>query len=92
MIVYAEVECIMYEGSSLKQKRSIIKRVMAKLKNDFNIAITELDHHDVWQRTKFGIATVSTSYSHAEQVMQEVLRVIDTFPELERTITEVERR
>ncbi|RKQ37523.1 DUF503 domain-containing protein [Oceanobacillus halophilus] len=91
MIVYAEVECMMYEGHSLKFKRSIIKRLMARLKNDFNVAITELDYHDLWQRTKLGIVTISTNLTHAEQVIQEVLRVIDTFPELERTVTDVER-
>ncbi|WP_085992376.1 DUF503 domain-containing protein [Oceanobacillus senegalensis] len=91
MIMYAEVECMMYEGHSLKQKRSLIKRVIAKLKNDFNVAVTELDYHDLWQRTKLGIVTISTTLTHAEQVIQEVLRVIDTFMELERTLTNVER-
>ncbi|WP_156289103.1 DUF503 domain-containing protein [Oceanobacillus salinisoli] len=91
MIMYAEVECIMYEGHSLKHKRSIIKRIITKLKNDFNVAVTELDYHDLWQRTKLGIVTISTSLTHAEQIIQEVLRVIDTFPEIERTVTNVER-
>ncbi|WP_106497585.1 DUF503 domain-containing protein [Lentibacillus sp. Marseille-P4043] len=90
MIGFVEVECMLYEGHSLKQKRSVIKRVMAKLRNDFNVAITELDFHDLWQRTKFGIVTISTSKTHADQIIQEVLRVIDTFSELERTITNVE--
>ncbi|SES76303.1 hypothetical protein SAMN05216389_10284 [Oceanobacillus limi] len=91
MIFYAEVECIMYEGHSLKQKRSVIKRIMAKLRNDFNVAITEMDYHDLWQRTKFAIVTVSNERKHGEQVIQEVLHVIDTYSELERTITNVEQ-
>ncbi|MBY7143628.1 DUF503 domain-containing protein [Virgibacillus sp. NKC19-3] len=91
MMMYAEVECMMYEGHSLKSKRSIIKRLMAKLRNNFNVAITELDYHDLWQRTKLGIVTISTSHTHAEQTIQEVLRVIDSYAELERTITDVER-
>ncbi|MBP1968062.1 uncharacterized protein YlxP (DUF503 family) [Virgibacillus natechei] len=91
MIIYAEVECMMYEGHSLKSKRSIMKRLMAKLRNEFNVTVTELDYHDLWQRTKVGIVTISTDRKHAEQVIQEVLRVIDTYSEMERTITEVER-
>lgn len=91
MIIYAELECKMYEGHSLKQKRSIMKRLMAKIKKDFNVSITELDYHDLWQRTKIGMVTISTELTHAEQVIQEALRVIDTFPEMERTITNVER-
>lgn len=90
MIVYAEIECMLYDGHSLKQKRSVIKRLMAKLKNELNVAITELDYHDLWQRTKLGIVTVSNEKAHAEQVVQEVLRIIDTYSELERTITDIE--
>jgi uncharacterized protein YlxP (DUF503 family) len=90
MIVYAEVECKLYEGQSLKQKRSVIRRLIAKLRNEFNVAVTELDYHDLWQRTKLGIVTISNEKVHAEQVMQSVIRIIDTFPELERTITETE--
>ncbi|WP_100010923.1 DUF503 domain-containing protein [Lentibacillus sediminis] len=91
MIVYAEVECMMYTGHSLKEKRSIIKRITARLHRDFNVAVTELDYHDLWQRTKLGIVTISNEYQHAEQVIQEVLRVMDSYSELERTITDVER-
>lgn len=79
-----------YDGHSLKQKRSVIKRLMAKLRKDFNVAVTELDYHDLWQRTKIGIVTISTERVHAEKVIQEALRVIDTFVELERTITDIE--
>ncbi|GAA0612204.1 DUF503 domain-containing protein [Virgibacillus siamensis] len=91
MILYAEVEFMLYEGHSLKQKRSVIKRLMAKLHNELNVAVTELDYHDLWQRTKIGIVTISNDLTHAEQVMQEVFRIMDTFTELERTITNVER-
>lgn len=90
MIIYAEVECMMYEGNSLKQKRSVIKRLIAKL-NDYNVAVTELDYHDLWQRTKLGIVTISNEQKHAEQIIQGVINVIDSYTELERTITEVER-
>ncbi len=82
---------MLYEGNSLKQKRSVIKRLISRLRNELNIAVTELDFQDLWQRTKLGIVTVSNDRQHAEQVMQEVFRIVDSFMELERTITNVER-
>lgn len=91
MILFAEVECKLYEGNSLKDKRSVIKRLLSKLRRDFNVAITELDYHDLWQLTKIGIVTISTDLSHAEQIIKKTLLVIDSFPELERTITTIER-
>ncbi|HLT55384.1 MAG TPA: DUF503 domain-containing protein [Bacillota bacterium] len=92
MILYAEVECIMYEGHSLKNKRSIIKRLIAKLKKDFNVAVAEMDYHDLWQRTKLGIVTVANDSIYANKVIEAVLETIDSFPELERTMTNVETR
>ncbi|GAB3067085.1 DUF503 domain-containing protein [Virgibacillus ainsalahensis] len=91
MIIYAEIECMMYEGHSLKQKRSILKRLLTKLRNELNVAVTELDYHDLWQRTKIGVVTISTELKHAEQIIEEALKLIDTYAELERTITNIER-
>lgn len=91
MIVYAEVECMLYEGNSLKEKRSLMKRMTAKLRKDFNVSIAELDYHDLWQRTKLGIVTISNEQVFSEKVIQGVLDAIDSFPELERTITNIER-
>src|SRR5690625_5373195 len=81
MIIYAEVECKLYEGHSLKQKRSLLKRLMSKLRKDFNISIAELDYQDLWQRTKLGIAIVTNEYVHAEQVLQKVFETIDSYTE-----------
>ncbi|MEN2766406.1 DUF503 domain-containing protein [Ornithinibacillus xuwenensis] len=90
MIISLEVECMLYDGHSLKEKRSVIKRLIARLRNDFNVSVTELDYHDLWQRTKLGVVTITNERTHGEQVMQEVLRVIDTYSELERTITNMD--
>lgn len=91
MILYVEVECLLYEGNSLKDKRSLLKRLFAKLKKEYNVAVAELDHQNLWQRTKIGIVTVSSDGVHAEKIIQQVLRQIDQLPELERTITTMEK-
>lgn len=91
MIQYAEVECMIYDGQSIKDKRSLIKSIKSRLRNKLNISVSELDYHDLWQRTKLGIVTVSNDQVLAEKVIQEALRIIDSYPELERTITNVDR-
>lgn len=91
MILYAEIECVLYNSHSLKEKRSVIKRLIAKIRKDFNVSIAEIDFQDLWQRTKFAIVTVANELLYAERVIQEVIKVIDSDPELERTITTVDR-
>lgn len=91
MIVYAEVECHLYNAQSLKDKRSVLRSLTRKIRQEFNVSIAEIDYHSLWQRTKLAIVTVSNEISHAEQMIQSVLKYIDNHAELERTITSVER-
>ncbi|HLS07177.1 MAG TPA: DUF503 domain-containing protein [Bacillota bacterium] len=91
MIYYAEVECFLYQEQSLKEKRSLMKRLIHKLRQQMNVSVAELDYHDLWQRTKLGIVTISNEAVHAEQIIQEALRLIDSFSDLERTLTHIER-
>lgn len=85
MILYVEVECHVYEAHSLKEKRSVIKRVIHRLQNSYNISISELDYQDLWQRTLLGIGTVSSDPVQAERIIDQCLAKIDSFPEIERT-------
>jgi len=91
MIVYAEVECIIYNTHSLKDKRSVVKRLIAKIRKDFNVSISEIDFQDLWQRAKLAIVTVANELLYAEKIIQEVIKIIDSDPELERTITTIDR-
>ena len=47
MIVYAEVECYFYNEQSLKDKRSLLKRITHKLRQKLNVSVAELDYHDL---------------------------------------------
>ncbi|WP_226034905.1 DUF503 domain-containing protein [Aquibacillus saliphilus] len=87
MILLAEIECFIYEAQSLKQKRSVIKKVITRIQNDYNIAISEMEYQDLWQRTKFGLVTISSDKVQAERVINQAVAMIDSFPEIERTIT-----
>ena len=90
MILSAEVECIIYDAQSLKDKRSVLKRIITRIKNDHNVAVSELDYQNLWQRTCLGMVTVASDKVVAEQTMQRVLAFIDSFPELERAETVLE--
>lgn len=90
MIVSAEVDGIIYDAQSLKNKRAVLKRIMTRLQNEFNIAVSELEYQDLWQRTRIGLVTIASDKVIAEQTMQQALAFIDSFPEFERTETHQE--
>jgi uncharacterized protein YlxP (DUF503 family) len=69
--------------SSLKEKRHVLKTLTASLRSKFNVAVAEVDHHDLWQRTTLAVSSVSGQGYHLKRVMHEVERHIDTFPAIE---------
>ncbi|MBM7619029.1 uncharacterized protein YlxP (DUF503 family) [Bacillus tianshenii] len=81
---------MIYDAQSLKEKRAVLQRIITRLKQRFNISISEIDHQDVWQRTKLGIVSISSSKSVTEKELQKVLDYLDSFPEIERAETSLD--
>lgn len=86
----AACECIVYDAHSLKEKRAVLQRIITRLKQKFNVSVSEVEHHDVWQRTTIAVVAVSASKVSTERELHNALKMIDSFPEIERTITEIE--
>ena len=69
--------------SSLKEKRHVVKTLTASLRHKFNVAVAEVDHHDLWQRATIGVASVAGDGYHLKRVMHEVERHIERWVEVE---------
>jgi uncharacterized protein YlxP (DUF503 family) len=62
---------------SLKEKRQIVKSLIARTRNAFNIAIAEVDAQDRWQQAVIGVACVSSSQAYAHGQIEAVVRFIE---------------
>ncbi len=62
---------------SLKDKRQVVKSLMARVRNEFNVSIAEVDDHDLWQSAILGLACVSTSQRYAHGQIEAVIHFID---------------
>ncbi|MGH7319384.1 MAG: DUF503 domain-containing protein [Candidatus Rokuibacteriota bacterium] len=62
---------------SLKGKRQIIKSLKDKLRGRFEVAVAEVDHHDIWQRATLAVACVSHDSRHANEVVSKALGFIE---------------
>lgn len=70
------------DAASLKDKRSILKSMLARLHNTFNVSAAEIDENDRWQTAVIGIAVVTNSTRHAQQSIDNVLAWIErSYPE-----------
>lgn len=73
---------------SLKEKRQVITSIMARVRNQFSVAIAEVDEQDRWQIAKVG---VSNDSQHADAMLGRVRRYIEeTRPDLLVTNAESE--
>ncbi len=72
------------ESQSLKDKRRIVKSVITRLKNQYNISVAEVDDQDLWQLVTLGISCVSNQNQHVEETLSRVMSFIENnYPELE---------
>lgn len=62
---------------SLKDKRQVIKSVMARVRHQFEVAIAEVDEQDRWQIAILGVTCVSNSRQHVDEVLGHVQRYIE---------------
>jgi uncharacterized protein YlxP (DUF503 family) len=65
------------DAQSLKEKRQVIRSLKDKLRREFNVAVAELDHHDLWQRSVVGVVTLSNEERHVQESLQKVLDAAD---------------
>ena len=58
--------------SSLKEKRSLIKPILARLHKEFNVSTAEVDLQDVWQDTVIACVTISSDSAQNQRLLQQV--------------------
>lgn len=72
-----QIELIIFESNSLKEKRHVIKSIIERIKSRFNVSIAEVDHNELWNRAVIGVAVVSNSKSLCESTLLKVIDFID---------------
>lgn len=71
------------ETHSLKEKRWILKSLQSRLRNRFNIAVSEVDSQDAWQSATLAVAHVSNDRGHTNKLLDEVLDFAERIRQIE---------
>lgn len=69
--------------NSLKEKRMVVKSIIAKLQNKFNVSISEVDAQDIHQTIIIGIAYIAQNVKLADSVIDTVITFIEDNNEAE---------
>jgi uncharacterized protein YlxP (DUF503 family) len=70
------VELHFPEAGSLKGKRKFVRSAKAQLQNRFGASVAEVDHHDLWQRSRLTVACVARNHREAETLLEEAVRYL----------------
>ena len=73
---------------SLKERRALLRPVLAGLRNRFPVSVAEVGDTGKWQRASVGVAVVGSAVSVVEQVLDDCERFAWSFPEFEVISTE----
>jgi uncharacterized protein YlxP (DUF503 family) len=84
------IELLLYEASSLKGKRSILKRIISQVQNKFMVSIAEVGDNDLWQKSKLGISVIGNNRRFVNSILDKILDFIEKLNLAEILNSEIE--
>ena len=91
MIVGAAVVEIHVHGSrSLKQKRGVVRSITQRVRNRFNLAVSEVGGQGTWQRAVLGLAACGSDPQRLRVVLENAIRFIEELHLAEVRASDVE--
>jgi uncharacterized protein len=82
-IGWLEFDLLLGDVHSLKEKRSVIRPVVAELRRKFNVSAAETDSQDLHRRAGIGVAMAAPDRAHAVEVLDAAERLVAGHPEFE---------
>ena len=82
-IGWPEFDLLLGDVRSLKQKRSVIRPVVAELQRKFSVSAAETGSHDLYRRAGIGVVIASADRAHAVDVLDAAERLVAAHPEFE---------
>jgi len=64
--------------TSLKEKRSRIKPLLARLHREFNISVAEMERQDAWQEAVIACALISNDNRHTQRSLQQIASWVES--------------
>jgi hypothetical protein len=78
-----ELDLLLGDVRSLKQKRSLVRPVVAELRRRYDVSAAEAGHQDLYRRALVGVAVVATDRARCVEVLDACERLVAARPELE---------
>ncbi|MEE9591748.1 MAG: DUF503 domain-containing protein [Thermodesulfobacteriota bacterium] len=78
VIGICHIDLFIHHSNSLKGKRKVLKTILERAKNRFNVSVAEVGDHDLWQRSKIGVCTIGNENAYVNSVLDKILNFIES--------------
>jgi uncharacterized protein YlxP (DUF503 family) len=85
-----KIEFLLSDNRSLKGKRKIVRSMVDKVRNKFNMSIAEVGSNDKWQKIELGVSAIGNDRRHIDSSLNSVLRFLDSLCLAQIVDTEME--
>ncbi|MDQ1709852.1 MAG: uncharacterized protein QOG49_1237 [Frankiaceae bacterium] len=76
------LDVLLGDVHSLKEKRSVVRPIVAQLRRTFECAAAEAGHLDLHRRSLIGVAVVAADAAHCEEMLEGAVRLVAGHPEI----------
>mgnify|MGYP000851694025 CR=1 FL=1 len=73
----AVIDLFIVESRSLKEKRGVLRRIISRVRNTFNVSVAEVDSQDHWKRAVIGFAVVGNETPFVQSVTDKICAFIE---------------
>ena len=80
---WIEFDILLGDVQSLKEKRSVIRPLLAEIKRRYDVSVAEVGYHDQYRRSQVGAGLVAADRAHLVEVLDAVERLVAGRPEIE---------
>ena len=77
------LDVLLGDVRSLKEKRSVLRPIVAELRRRHDVSAAEAGHLDLHRRTLIGVAVVAADVQHVREVLDACERLVASRPEVE---------
>jgi len=71
------MDIFIHGNDSLKRKRQVLRQVIERTKNKFNVSIAEVGDNDLWQRSKVGFSVVGNDTRFVNSCLDTIKNFIE---------------
>ncbi|MBW2056027.1 MAG: DUF503 domain-containing protein [Deltaproteobacteria bacterium] len=90
VIGVCQVDLLIPGNASLKGKRKVLRKIIDRVKNRYNISISEVGDNDLWQRSQIGLSVVGNDSRHINSSLDKIIDFIEGMNVAEILNSEIE--